>query len=130
VTEALVLQVGEILELRRARVREAMEHHAEAGADPSELVDRLRGAYRELRATSAPEMAADLATGGFTSGTLCAAGTDAAWRWIPDNGGLPCADAEDNALAGAVPCKTAFPTGDIAPPAHPGCRCIVVPAKL
>jgi hypothetical protein len=46
---------------------------------------------------------------------------------VPDNAGQPCADAEDNALAGALPCGEAFPTGDVLPPAHPGCRCILVP---
>lgn len=126
--ERLAHQVDEMLELRRAHVREALESHAESGADASELVDQMRAAYRELRATSAPELAADLAVGGFARGTEVAAGGNGRWRWIPDNGGLPCADAEDNALAGAVACGAGFPTGDVVPPAHPGCRCIVVPA--
>lgn len=130
VRDALTAQVEELLGFRRARLREVIEAHAEAGADPTELVDRLRSAYRDLRASSVDQLAGDLATGGFAAGTAVAAGPSTMWRWVPDNGGLPCADAEDNALEGPVACGAAFPTGDVRPPAHPGCRCIVVPAGI
>jgi hypothetical protein len=130
VTDSLASQVDELLGLRRAQLREVLEAHSEAGADPSELVDRLRSAYRDLRTSSVDELAGDLATGGFAAGTAVAAGPSAMWRWVPDNGGLPCADAEDNALEGPVVCGAAFPTGDARPPAHPGCRCVVVPAEV
>lgn len=49
-------------------------------------------------------------------------------RWIVDNGGVACPDAEDNALAGGVCKGDPFPTGDLHPPAHPGCRCLAAPA--
>ena len=130
VTDSLESQVDELLGLRRAQLREVLEAHSEAGADPGELVDRLRSAYRDLRTSSVDELAGDLATGGFAAGTAVAAGPSAMWRWVPDNGGLPCADAEDNALEGPVACGAAFPTGDARPPAHPGCRCVVVPAEV
>ena len=39
----------------------------------------------------------------------------------------PCSDCDDNALAGAIPSGEAFPTGHRRPPAHPGCRCVLVP---
>jgi hypothetical protein len=45
--------------------------------------------------------------------------------WVVDDGGSPCPDAEDNALAGAVAAGEAFPTGHRHPPAHPGCRCVL-----
>ena len=48
-------------------------------------------------------------------------------RWLVDRSGDACPDADDNALAGAVCKGEAFPTGDRCPPAHPGCRCLVVP---
>jgi hypothetical protein len=47
-----------------------------------------------------------------------------------DRTGEPCPDADDNALAGPVAKGTPFPTGDRCSPAHPGCRCLVVPAEL
>ncbi|MGI9578621.1 MAG: hypothetical protein ACR2OH_10505, partial [Microthrixaceae bacterium] len=127
VSERLRTQVSELVEMRRVRIREALEAHDRAGSDSDELVDLMRSAYRELRATAVPELAADLAAGAFNTGTEKAAGSDSNWRWVPDNGGLPCADAEDNSLEGPVSCGQPFPTGDSVPPAHPGCRCIVVP---
>jgi hypothetical protein len=39
-----------------------------------------------------------------------------------------CSECEDNSLQRAIPAGTAFPTGHVAPPAHPGCRCLVLPA--
>jgi hypothetical protein len=50
-------------------------------------------------------------------------------RWLVDDGGSPCPDAEDNALAGLVVRGEPFPTGHCFPPAHPGCRCLLVPAE-
>jgi hypothetical protein len=47
---------------------------------------------------------------------------------VVDRAGEPCPDAEDNALAGVVPAGEPFPTGVCQPPAHPGCRCMVLPA--
>ena len=47
---------------------------------------------------------------------------------VVDDGGVPCPDCDDNSLAGSVPKGEPFPTGDLHPPAHPGCRCIAVPA--
>lgn len=130
VTHALESQVDELLGLRRAQLREVLEAHSEAGADPAELVDSLRSAYRDLRTSSVDALAGDFAAGGFAAGTAAVAGPGAMWRWVADNGGLPCADAEDNALEGPVACGAVFPTGDTRPPAHPGCRCIVVPAEV
>ena len=40
-------------------------------------------------------------------------------RWLVDDGGSPCPDAEDNSLAGLVTKGEAYPTGHCYPPAHP-----------
>ena len=74
------------------------------------------------------DLAGDLATAGFALGEQAAAGDGTSWCWMVDNGGLPCSDADDNALAGPVACGSTFPTGDVIPPAHSGCRCVLVPA--
>jgi cell division septum initiation protein DivIVA len=123
----LELRVVELLGLRRAHVQRALEHAADEGVELAELADHVRAAYREWRTRSVPELAGDLAAAGFALGEQAAAGPGASWCWMVDNGGLPCSDAEDNALAGAVRCGDAFPTGDVVPPAHSGCRCILVP---
>lgn len=38
-----------------------------------------------------------------------------------------CEDCQENADAGAIDLDEQFPTGDDAPPAHPNCRCVLVP---
>lgn len=121
-------RVEELLGNRRAHLQRVVDEADESGLEPSELADHLRAAYREWRSTSLGELAGDLATAGLALGTRAAAGADAMWCWVPDHGGLPCADAEDNALAGAVRCGEPFPTGDVVPPAHAGCRCLLAPA--
>jgi hypothetical protein len=47
-------------------------------------------------------------------------------RWLVDDEG-PCPDCEDNALAGPTPRGERFPTGQLHPPAHLGCRCLLTP---
>ena len=53
-----------------------------------------------------------------------APGPQVTWQVDPD--GPPSPDCEDNALAGAVTAGDTFPSGHVAPPMHPGCRCLLV----
>ena len=129
VEECLRARVVLFLTVHRAHLERTFTEADEAGVDVSELGDRVRASYRDWRSTTLADLAGDLATAGFTHGERRAAGPGTPWQWIVDNGGLPCADGEDNALAGAVPCEEPFPTGDLTPPAHPGCRCILAPAR-
>jgi len=124
----LEIRVSELLGLRRAHIHRALEHAVDGGVELAELADPVRAAYREWRTRSVPDLAADLAASGFALGEQAAAGEGGNWCWMVDNGGLPCSDADDNALAGPVACGSTFPTGDVIPPAHSGCRCILVPA--
>ena len=41
--------------------------------------------------------------------------------------GYDCGVCEDNENAGVIPMNTAFPSGDMAPPAHPNCMCVLSP---
>jgi hypothetical protein len=129
VREVLAARVSEFLALHRAHLERAFAEADEADLDTAELSDRVRATYRDWRSGSLADLAGDLATAGFTLGERRAAGPGTPWRWVVDHGGLPCADGEDNALAGEVPCEEPFPTGDVTPPAHPGCRCILAPAS-
>ena len=129
VEECLRARVVLFLTVHRAHLERTFTEADEAGVDVSELGDRVRASYRDWRSTTLADLAGDLATAGFTHGERRAAGPGTPWQWVVDNGGLPCADGEDNALAGAVPCEEPFPTGDLTPPAHPGCRCILAPAR-
>ena len=68
----------------------------------------------------------DVLTAAYARGAYDAAPGGAPLRWVPDRPGQ-CPDCDDNALEATVKSKL-FPTGQAFPPAHPGCRCIVVPA--
>lgn len=121
-------RVTQFLALHRAHLDRTFSEADEAAEDTAELGDRVRAAYRDWRSGSLSDLAGDLATAGFALGERLAAGDGTPWRWVVDHGGLPCADGEDNALAGDVACGEPFPTGDVLPPAHPGCRCMLAPA--
>lgn len=120
--------VSGFISLHRAHLEKAMDQSTEAGTGTEELMAAIKAVYRDWRQASLSEMAGDLAIAGFSHGERTAAGPGVPWMWVVDNGGLPCADGEDNALAGPVLSDEAFPTGDLFPPAHSGCRCILVPA--
>jgi hypothetical protein len=49
--------------------------------------------------------------------------------WQTRNDGLVCANCLANQAAGPKPVGTIFPSGDKAPPAHPRCRCSLIPAQ-
>jgi cell division septum initiation protein DivIVA len=110
-----------------AALRERLEHTIEGTDDKSEAPDRLRSTYREWKNDKVNDLSGDLVTLAFNQGILSSATETATHCWIVDNGGLPCPDAEDNHLAGAVVAGDEFPTGHRLPPAHPGCRCLLGP---
>lgn len=128
VRERLSDVVSGFISVHRAHLERAMDQAEEAGSGADELAAAIKSVYRDWRQSALTEMAGDLAIAGFSHGERTAAGPGVPWLWVVDNGGLPCADGEDNALAGPVLSDEAFPTGDLAPPAHSGCRCILVPA--
>jgi len=120
--------LADALAVRRVRIAKVLEAAEVEQLDADELAARLSATYREWRTAALDELAGDLVTAAFAAGTRAAAGSGSPCRWVADHGGLPCADADDNVLADSVPCGAAFPTGDTAPPAHPGCRCLLAPA--
>jgi hypothetical protein len=65
----------------------------------------------------------------FARGVLAATPDGVSLRWVVDDGEDRCPDCDDNALGGATAKGEAYPTGQIHPPAHPGCRCILVPVN-
>ena len=115
-----------IVEPLRSRLVAAVEGHAGDGVD--ELDASLRSAFREWRNDHVPDLGGDLVTAAFNEGILRSSQPGAAHCWVVDDGGLANPDAEDNRLADGVTAGEEFPTGDLRPPAHPGCRCLLVPS--
>jgi DivIVA domain-containing protein len=92
-----------------------------------EAAERVGAAYREWRGQRVERLAGDYALEAFSLGVVTATPPGAGLRWVVGAAEGPCADCEDNALAGTVATGEAFPTGHPHPPAHAGCRCLVVP---
>ena len=95
--------------------------------DGGDLGDRVSAAYREWRGERVQRVSGDYATQAFSAGVVVA-GADQKLRWVVTSA-TGCSDCEDNALAGAVSAREAFPTGHAHPPAHSGCRCLVAPTS-
>jgi hypothetical protein len=99
----------------------------EADGDEEALADGVRAAYREWKAHRIGIQTRDSVLAAFNLGLYEATPAGTTQRWLIDDGGSPCPDAEDNSLAGFVVRGEQFPTGHCYPPAHPGCRCLLVP---
>jgi cell division septum initiation protein DivIVA len=102
----------------------------DAGDDPDELAERLRAHYREWKLQRIDGWASYAVLAAFNRGLLDTCDPSTKVHWVLDDPDAPSPDCEDNALAGNIACGESFPTGHVAPPAHPACRCLVVPAGL
>jgi hypothetical protein len=97
---------------------------AAAGSE-REATDAARTLYREAKTGRVDQVVGHVLRVAFGAGGIGAAQPGTAVCWVVDPDAAPCADAEDNALAGAVAAGEAFPTGHVMAPAYPGCRCSV-----
>ena len=97
------------------------------GGDIPDAAERIGAAYREWRGERIERLAEDRAIEAFGAGVLAGSARSGGVRWVRSDAGPGCADCEDNALAGTVAPGEEFPTGHRHPPAHAGCRCLVLP---
>lgn len=104
-----------------------------AGAEESVVVEHVGSAFREWKGERIERLAGDHVVAAFSAGTLAAVeGVESAqleWVAVPSSGDEPCPDCEDNGLNGFQPAGEEFPTGHRHPPAHAGCRCLLVPSS-
>jgi DivIVA domain-containing protein len=112
-------------------LRRRLEHAllVSAGDEQHVLIGAFGAAYREWKSERIERVAGDVLAAAFARGTWHAAPEGTPLRWIVDDTDGPCPDCDDDALAGNLPKGEAFPTGQPHPPAHPGCRCLLVPVK-
>jgi DivIVA domain-containing protein len=99
------------------------------GGEIPDAGERIGAAYREWRGERIERLAEDSAVEAFSKGVVVGAGRRTV-RWSRSEAGPGCADCEDNALAGPVLAGKEFPTGHRHPPAHAGCRCLVLPTPI
>jgi hypothetical protein len=116
-----------IVESLRRRLEHALS--VSAGDEQAVLVEALGAGYREWKSERIERVAGDVLAAAFSRGTWHEAPDGTLLRWIVDDTDGPCPDCDDDVLAGNLPKGEAFPTGQLYPPAHPGCRCLLVPVK-
>jgi DivIVA domain-containing protein len=88
------------------------------------IAQRLGARYREWRSQDLDDSLGDALAVAYTRGVYDAAPAGAQLRWVPARLGK-CPDCDDNALEPTARGQH-FPTGQPYPPAHPGCRCLLV----
>src|SRR5579875_106303 len=108
-------------------LRQRLEEALRSDGEPPEVADAIGAAYREWKTQRIEAAARDQLAAAWARGAYLALpeGTRAVWVVDPNEG--PCPDCEDNALARAQPKGQPWPTGQLHPPAHPGCRCALAP---
>jgi DivIVA domain-containing protein len=94
--------------------------------DDAALVEHVGAAFRDWKGTRVERLVGDEAVAAFSRAALAVTSSNVSLRWVVDDDGVECPDCDDNELAGPVPRGEAFPTGHPHPPAHPGCRCLLV----
>jgi hypothetical protein len=97
--------------------------------DESALVELVGAAYREWKGARTERLAGDQTVFAFARAALAAVPEGTMLRWVVNDDVAECPDCDDNALAGPVPSLEDYPTGHPHPPAHAGCRCLLVPAN-
>ena len=88
------------------------------------IAQRLGAQYREWRSQHLDPMLADVMAAAHAQGVYDSAPEGSRLRWVPVVVGK-CPDCDDNALEPTVRGDD-FPTGQAHPPAHPGCRCLII----
>jgi len=112
-----------------APLRERLERaFADSDGHPDDVAQSIRSCYREWKGQRVDQVAAHAVVAASNRGLLDRLPEGTLVRWVVADGDSPSPDCDDNALAGAVVLGEAFPTGHTAPPLHPSCRCMVVPA--
>ncbi len=123
--ENLAEELGRaVAEPLRRRLEEALH----VDGEPAEVADAIGAAYREWKTQRIEETARDQLAAAWARGAYLAVPEQTLLCWVVDPSEGPCPDCEDNALARPQPKGEHWPTGQLHPPAHPGCRCALAPA--
>jgi DivIVA domain-containing protein len=124
----LACELGEsLVEPMRERIARSLD---ECEGDLEEVTERLRSLYREWKGQRIGAAVRHYSAAAYAWGVYEATPPGAELRWLVDRSGEACPDADDNALAGGVSKGEPFPTGVLCSPAHPDCRCLVVPVGV
>ena len=110
-----------MVERLHARLVEAID---DSGDDDTLVTQRLGARYREFKGQELDAVVGDTLAAAWALGVYDGVPDQTMLRWVPSVEGN-CPDCDDNALE-PTPRSQVFPTGQPHPPAHPGCRCLLV----
>ena len=113
----------------RRKLDSALADAASIGEDEAGVTSRVSAAYRDWKTARLERLSADHAGSAYAAGAFGTWAPGTPLRWIVRDVDGECPDCDDNALAGPTPRGEAFPTGQLRPPAHAGCRCLLAPAS-
>ena len=128
--------VGPLRDRLEQALRDASSSTGEDDDDPAPVrqerpggpvADRLSAGYRQWKSQQTEPVARHHAVRAYSGGAFMAMPEGQNLRWLLDDDG-PCPDCDDNVLAGAQLKGQPFPTGQVHPPAHMGCRCLLAVA--
>jgi hypothetical protein len=122
-TAADVLEEWIIVPLRERLERSV----ADGEGDNADVSRRVRSVYREWKTQHIDEQLDDVVRMAYGCGAFEATEPGTPLVWSVDAGHPACPDCDDNGLAGPVAAGDEFPTGHHFAPAHPGCRCLLLP---
>lgn len=112
-----------------APLRDRLERSiVDGGGDNEAITKRIRAVYREWKTQHIDSQLDDVLRYAHGGGIAVTAEPGSPMVWSIDPSEPACPDCEDNSLSGTVAAGEPFPTGHAAAPAHPGCRCLVLPA--
>lgn len=94
--------------------------------EQSDATSRVGARYREWRNSDLKNALYDALCSAYNNGVVSAAKSDSTLNWVVEKAGQ-CPDCDDNALEPTT-LGEAFPTGQVVPPAHSGCRCVIAVA--
>jgi DivIVA domain-containing protein len=110
----------------RDRLAKTIEQN---GTDRVAMAKALRGVYRQWKSQHIDEQVDDIACLSYSRGFFAGVKPGTQVCWMVDPNGPECPDAEDNSLAGCIALGKEFPTGNLHPLAHAGCRCLLAPVQ-
>jgi SPP1 gp7 family putative phage head morphogenesis protein len=113
---------------RRRQLDQAIQDAVSSGGGPDQVISQLRSL---LDADNRSAMIAITETGSAATGAahtrLRAQGTTFK-EWVTANDARVCGQCKACQAEGAIPLDSLFSNGRLGPPAHPRCRCDLVPA--
>jgi SPP1 gp7 family putative phage head morphogenesis protein len=113
----------------RDGIRSLVTQAEQEGWPNADLAKQLQGAYAfsKERASMIARTETAMADVNGNMAAYKASGQVAKKYWVTADDDAVSDDCQSNADAGKIHLDDDFPSGDVAPPAHPNCRCDIIP---